>query len=278
MKKSSLFLACCIGLMLFASCKKDPVAPTISVFNGEGYATENAQIFAGDQITIGFVATGEDLTQMEVNLSQNGAILTSHSETIEKLANYNYSHTFVVNAAGSVTITGIVTDAAGQTATKSFNINCNEKPNTKFVGRYEGNALANGTMQANISGIDPVNQDFTDYEIPLVLELEAGENPNEVTGTCTIEDRTVDCHGTVEGNVVTFEAIDDTMTFDYNFNGLIISPQLNVTYNIKGTLTEGQLTLSGTCTGNGEIHLYFPFNINGTVDMDATVGGSLTKN
>ena len=39
MKKSTLFLACCVGLMLFASCKKDPVAPTISAITDAGYAT-----------------------------------------------------------------------------------------------------------------------------------------------------------------------------------------------------------------------------------------------
>ena len=56
MRKSTLFMACCIGLMLLASCKKDPVAPTINVFNGSGYVTENAQIFSGEVITVGFNA------------------------------------------------------------------------------------------------------------------------------------------------------------------------------------------------------------------------------
>ena len=93
-------MACCIGLMLLASCKKDPIAPTISVFNGAGYAAENTQIFSGDQVSVGFVATGKDLTQMEVTLSQNGTTITQHSENIEKLDLYNYSHTFDVVATG----------------------------------------------------------------------------------------------------------------------------------------------------------------------------------
>ena len=46
-------MACCIGLMLFASCKKDPVAPTISIFNGSGYATENSAYYSGDEIPTG---------------------------------------------------------------------------------------------------------------------------------------------------------------------------------------------------------------------------------
>ena len=125
MKKSTLFMACCIGLMLFASCKKDPVAPTISIFNGSGYATENSAYYSGDEINVGFVATGENLTKLEATVSQHGTVLTTHFENIEKAATYTYSHTFTIEASGTITITGTITDAAGQTATTSFNIICN---------------------------------------------------------------------------------------------------------------------------------------------------------
>ena len=64
MKKSTLFIACCIGLLFFASCKKDPIAPTINISNGSEFVTENAQVFTGDEVTVGFNATGEDLTKL----------------------------------------------------------------------------------------------------------------------------------------------------------------------------------------------------------------------
>ena len=273
MKKSTFFLACCIGLMLFASCKKDPIAPTINIFAGEGCVTENAQLYSGDEIMVGFQVTGEKLTNIEVLISQNGIQLASDSESIDAEV-YTYLNKFTIDATGIVNIKGTITDAAGQTATKSFNIVYEEKPNAKFIGRYEGNALSSGTMHANINGMEPIEQEFTDREMPVVLELEAGADMNEVVGTCTFEDRTVDCKGTVDGNVVTFEAINDVITFNYDFNGFNVSPQLNVTYNIKGTLNDNQLMLDGNCTGNGNINLFI---YNGTVDMEASVGGSLTK-
>ena len=273
MKKSTFFLACCIGLMLFASCKKDPIAPTINIFAGEGCVTENAQLYSGDEIMVGFQVTGEKLTNIEVLISQNGIQLASDSESIDAEV-YTYLNKFTIDATGIVNIKGTITDAAGQTATKSFNIVYEEKPNAKFIGRYEGNALSSGTMHANINGMEPIEQEFTDREMPVVLELEAGADMNEVVGTCTFEDRTIDCRGTVEGNVVTFEAINDVITFNYDFNGFNVSPQLNVTYNIKGTLNDNQLMLDGNCTGNGNINLFI---YNGTVDMEASVGGSLTK-
>lgn len=279
MKKTTLFLACCIGLMLFASCKKDPIAPTINLLADAGCVTENAQVYSGDEILVGFTGTGENLTQIEIVLSQNGTILANHSENLsnqktDPVSPFTYKHAFTIQANGTVNIKGTVTDANGLTASKSFNINFNEKPNAKFVGRYEGNALATGTLHANINGMDPFDQDFADRETPMVLELEAGTNINEVVGTCTFDDRSVDCHGTVEGDIVTFEAINDVITFNYDMGGFSVSPQLNVTYNIKGTLNGNQLMLDGTCSGNGDINLFI---YSGTIDMDATVGGSLTK-
>lgn len=275
MKKSTLFMACCIGLMLFASCKKDPIAPTITTLPSPSYEIGSSYMYSGDEITVGFQATGEKLTKIEVVISQNGTVLASHSESIDNQETYDYWHSFTFEAEGNVNIRGTVTDAAGQTASKDFDILYKEKPNAKFVGRYEGNALATGIMRANISGMDPIEEEFSDREMPVVLELREGANTEEVMGTCTLEDRTIDCYGTVEGNTVTFEAINDVITFNYSMGGFNISPQMNMTYNIKGTLTDGQLLLDGTCSGNGNINLFI---YNGTVEMDATVGGSLTKN
>ena len=274
MKKSSLFLACCIGLMLFASCKKDPIAPTITLMQGEGYLTENAHVFANEDLIVGFVATGEKLVEIETKITKDGLLLSRSIESLDELPTYTGPSHISISEAGTVTITGTVTDAAGQTASVSINVFCEEQPNAKFVGRFEGNALSSGTLHANITGMDPIDQEFTDRETPVVLELAAGDDINEVVGTCTFEDRSVDCRGTVEGNVVTFEAINDVITFNYDLGGFSISPQLNVTYNIKGTLTDGQLMLDGSCQGNGDINLFI---YSGTVDMDATVGGSLTK-
>ena len=86
MKKTTLFLACCIGLMLFASCKKDPVAPTISIFEGsegEVCVTENAHVYSGDEITVGFMGQGEKLTKVVVVVSQDGTTLDSYSKNWE---------------------------------------------------------------------------------------------------------------------------------------------------------------------------------------------------
>jgi hypothetical protein len=274
MKKSTLFMACCIGLMLLASCKKDPVAPTISVITDTGYVTENAQIYSGDIIKVGFNATGEKLTKIEITLTQNGTVINSSQATIENQTSFSHTAAFTVEATGTVTVTGTVTDANGLIGSKSFNINFIEKPNAKFIGHYEGNALATGSYQAEVSGLEPVQQEFTDREVPVILDIAAGDDINKIVATCTIDDRTMTALGTVEGDKITFETINDVITFDYDLGIMVIHPEINVTYSIVSTLVDGQLNLEGNCTGNGVMNYGF---FSGTINLEATVGGSLNK-
>ena len=274
MKKSTLFLACCIGLMLFSSCKKDPVAPTISVITDTGYVTENAQFFSGDYIKVGFNATGEKLTKIEITLTQNGTVINSSQATIENLTSFSHTAAFTVEATGTVTVTGTVTDANGLTASKNFDIHFNEKPNAKFIGHYEGNALFTGIMKAEVTGLDPVEQEVTDRAVPVILELRDGETMTDVIGNCKINDQDMELKGTVEGNKVTFEAVNTTVSYNYEMNGFNIPLEMNVTYAVAGTLENKTLTLNGNCNGAGEIHILI---YNGTTSIEGTIGGSLVK-
>lgn len=279
MKKNILFLACCISLMLFASCKKDPVAPTIILIQGEGYLTENAQVYSGDEIMVGFSCTGESLTKIEIVLSQNGTILDSYTEDCTSQKNepvppYHCEHSFTIEAIGTVNIKGTVTDVNGLTASKNFDIHFNEKPNAKFIGHYEGDALFTGIMKAEVTGLDPVEQEVTDRAVPVILELRAGETMTEVIGNCKINDQDMELKGTIEDNKVTFEAVNTTVSYNYEMNGLNIPLEMNVTYAVAGTLENKTLTLNGTCNGEGEIHLLI---YNGTTSIDGTIGGSLEK-
>lgn len=274
MKKSTLFMACCIGLMLLASCKKDPVAPTITIFNGSGYVTENTQLYSGEEIAVGFTATGEKLTKIEVTLMGNGTVLASHSENIENQPNYTYSHAFTIDTIGTIAITGTVTDANGLTASKSFNITINEKPNKKFVGHYEGDILLNGVFHVNINDMDPIDQDLVDHALSTVVDIEAGENMNEVTATFTFNEQTNSMKGTVDGNKVVFQAEDAPFSFNYDYQGFNVPITLKMNYTINGTLNEGQLGIDGNCKGNGDITVLF---YTGTVDLEGTLGGSLNK-
>ena len=273
MKKSTFFLACCIGLMLFASCKKDPIAPTINIYAGEGCVTENAQLYSGDEIMVGFQVTGEKLTNIEVLISQNGIQLASDSKSIDAEV-YTYLNKFTIDATGTVNITGTVTDIAGQTASKSFEILCNEKPCALFLGEYQGNVLFTGTMEASVAGMDPVQQEVTDNETPVLLNISEGETVDEVVVTFIVNDQESTVTGTVEGNKVIIALTDVPYSFNYQMNGFSISPTMVMNLNLTATLVDDQLILDGTCHGDGEVNVFFA---TGTITIDGTIGGSLTN-
>ena len=273
MKKTTLFMACCIGLMLFASCKKD-TQPTINVNSNPGYISQGSEVFTGDQLLVGFNVTGESLIQIMMIAEQNGAALFTYSENLDNVASYSFSKTSTLDATGTVTIRGTVTDAKGKTATKSFDIHMNEKPNAKFVGHYEGNILFSGTANLNVSGMDPMSETLENEPFPAVVDIVPGESIIEVQATLTINGQENTVKGTVEGDNVVFEAVNDTFTYTYDYQGFSIPIPLDMTYAITGLLNGDQLGIDGTCRGNGEISLLI---YTGTVDMEGTLGGSLNK-
>lgn len=279
MKKSFLFTACCIGLILMASCKKDPVTPTINILEGSGCVTENAQVYSGEEILVGFTGTGENLTQIEIVISQNGIVLDNHSSNLngqktDPVAPFSYTHAFTIEATGTVNIKGTVTDANGLTASKSFNINYNEKPNAKFVGFYKGEALVTGSYDIELTNMDPIHQDLDNQPYSTILDIVAGDDMNEVIATVSINEQTNTVRGIVDGDRVVFEAINDTYTMNYDYSGFNIPITLNMTYNITGTLNGDQLDLEGDCNGNSDINLFI---YNGTLVLSGVVGGSLDK-
>ena len=273
MRKSTLTMVCLAALALLASCKKD-VQPTITVCTDQGYATQNTEVYSGDGINVGFNVTGENLTQIVIKAVQNSTELFTHTEKLANESAYFLAKGFTLEATGNVTITGTVTDAKGNTASTSFDIICNEKPNAKFVGSYKGDAIVTGTYDINTSNTDPIHESLEDQPFPIVVDMVAGEAIDKVIASITINDQTSTVEGTVNGNSVTFEAVNDSYTMTYEAQGFSVPITLDMTYNFVGTLNEGKLDLSGSCKGNGEFNMFI---ISGTIELEGTVGGSLTK-
>lgn len=280
MKKLTFLTFALVGFLLMTSCKKDPVAPTISVFEGyEGSTcvTENAQVFSGDEIHVGFTGTGEKLTKIEVTVSQNGTVLDFHQHQWESpTSNFEFVCDFTIEAIGTVTITGTVTDAVGQTASKSFNIFYVEKPkpNAKFLGDYDGTALLNGTLIIEIPGMEPIQQEFTNQEYPVYVGIGEGENDNEVVAECHVNDRVFTATGIVDGDKITANDLHETITLNYEYNGMTLSPEIDVIYSLTATLEGDVLTFEGNYEGNGDISVFL---FTGTISLDGIIGGSLNK-
>ncbi len=275
MKKTSLVMACLVGLALMASCKKD-VQPTINPLVGEGYLTENAEIYTAKEYTIGYVLNGEKLTEVEIVISLNGEFVSSSSLSLDQPNTYTASFPISSDNTGTLTIRGTVTDAKGHTATTSTTVTCIEQPNAKFLGNYEGNALISGTLNIIPNNMDTIPQELQDEPIAVKLHIASGDDVDEVIATVTINDQESPnlINGTVEGNKVTFEAINAPFNLDYEYSGMNINIPLDMTYDITGTLNNGTLDLEGGCKGNGTFNVFI---FSGSVDLDGSIGGSLTK-
>ena len=273
MRKSILAMVCLAGLALLASCKKD-IQPTITIISSPGYVSQDSEVYSGEEITVGFNVTGEKLTKIVISADQNGTVLYTDTEAIANESSFVYTKTFTLDATGTVTIGGTVTDAKGYTATISFNIICNEKPNAKFVGQYEGDALISGTFNVFPTGMDPIQQDVENEPLLVNLTISEGDNIDEVIAHVTIDTEENTVVGTVEGNQLIFEAINIPFIWNYDNNGMTIPITLDMTYDITGTLNEGTLDLQGSCSGSGNFNLFI---VSGTIEMEGTVGGSLTK-
>jgi hypothetical protein len=284
MKRTILLLVCC-GLMFFVGCKKGPVPPTIKVLERQGCVFEQAQVYYGVEITVGFACTGENLSQIEITLVQNDSTLAYHSDSlIESKANpvstINYKHAFTLETIGIVTVKGTVTDTLGQVATMSFDINYNERPNMKFVGHYEGDIYINGSYSADLSVIGLQDGDLDSIPFYTIVDIASGDDIDEVDAVITLGDSPNTVRGTVEGNNIVFDEINGKFVFDYSYDGLFtinIPIELDVTYTMHGTLIDGVLYLEGECQGGGDISIFGDI-IHGPMTMEGTLGGSLTKN
>jgi hypothetical protein len=275
MKKSTLFMACCIGLLLLAGCKKK-VAPTITVFQGEGYLTENAQVYANENVKLGFVATGEKLVELETIITKDGTLISRSTESIEgQPSSYTSSTNISFIDTGTMTVMATVTDANGLTASTSYNFDCIEKPYEKFLGNYEGNALFSGNMEVNMDGVDPMQQEVTEHEVPVSVVISGGPAVDEVIILLQMDNQEMELAGKVDGNMITCEADHVSYSFNYDLGGgFNVTPEMDVSYIVKATLDGNQLMIDGTCIGSGEVHVLI---YNGTISVDGIIGGSLNK-
>ena len=275
MKKSTLFMACCIGLLLLAGCKKK-VAPTITVFQGEGYLTENAQVYANENVKLGFVATGEKLVELETIITKDGILISRSTESIEgQPSSYTSSTNISFIDTGTMTVMATVTDANGLTASTSYNFDCIEKPYEKFLGNYEGNALFSGNMEVNMDGVDPMQQEVTEHEVPVSVVISGGPAVDEVIILLQMDNQEMELAGKVDGNMITCEADHVSYSFNYDLGGgFNVTPEMDVSYIVKATLDGNQMMIDGTCTGSGEVHVLI---YNGTISVDGIIGGSLNK-
>ena len=125
MKKLSFALACIIGLMFFASCKKDTKL-TITPIKTQGYVTNGTEVNIGETIQFGFDAEGTDLDVFSYVITA-GDSSVGGEYFLEKQTEYSFTGNYETEISGTVTIVGTIKNAKGEseTATITFTVKNN---------------------------------------------------------------------------------------------------------------------------------------------------------
>ena len=131
MKKLALALMCLVSVAFFASCQKEG-QPTITILEGEEYVTNGQVVDLDTEYAFGFVmassaVTGKELASLAVTI--DGVQWAN----VDLTGKTEYTYTDVItyvperdSIIGTSTITAIVTDAAGQTATATIALSINQ--------------------------------------------------------------------------------------------------------------------------------------------------------
>jgi hypothetical protein len=129
MKKLALALVCLVSVAFFASCTPEG-DPTIQVLNEEGYVQNGDVVNINTDFNFGFVMassaeTGKELASLILKIDDEDPdtiTLTGTEYTYRGTLRYEITRDEIVKES---TITAIVTDAAGKTATATLNLSIN---------------------------------------------------------------------------------------------------------------------------------------------------------
>jgi len=140
MKKLALALMCLVSIAFFASC--DPEGqPSISAYIEEGYVQDGDVVNVADEVYFGFVVASSPITNNKL-ATLVVKIDDQEWETVEfdGETEYTYKDSFSFEAKeiiGETTITAVVTDVAGQTATASITLSVEENDEPLIASTFD---------------------------------------------------------------------------------------------------------------------------------------------
>ncbi len=154
MKKLALALVCLVTVAFFTSCGGDKdLNPTIALVAEDGYISQDCTVESGTPLMVGFdaaanVNSNTNLTSFEIKIASGDNVLYDTTYTMDQ-ATYEYVNSFTIEGTGVVSITGIITDADGYTASAVLNITLTDQSLLESavewtrVGGNAGTGLAN---------------------------------------------------------------------------------------------------------------------------------------
>ena len=257
------------GLLLMTGCKKDPIAPTLTLTT-EPHITEGMEVETGTDIKFNFDCKGENLSSLLITITgENGESIIYNFHDLNGVASVTKTEECIFTYVGRLTLEATLRANGKEVAVtlhfKSVGLpepNPNPAPDphpepVSFDGSYKGFTKIEGNVST--LGISyPVN-DSSQVE----MEINVLEN-NQVEGIYVYHDIKYDFKGRIEKNRIAF----NPFTLEIATSDI----QLVATIELKGTLDKNVLSIEGDlsdCTFNyngASIPVSFVGEINGTLE------------
>lgn len=279
MKKLTVLIACCLGVLFFASCDPEVIEdilakkPTVEFVTEEHVTSaETYGINMNESLTLNVriapnEESGSGLNEFVFTIqktNENGEIVLEDRQAIteDKYDPHFFEETFQFTEAGNYYVTALVRDDAGAENVAVAYVDV-AAPIVEPLGNFTGNLKIAGTVT--------VNNPFT------------GSNEIELTpmdAATTIQLGNTDENGmseailNIDGNQVTLQCKrdGDTFIFDtFHFTKPLDLTVFTVDFNIEitdmvGTLHDDMMTITAIAKGDGSYQQLVTANLDGNME------------
>ena len=251
MKKLSFVLLALVGLVLATGCKKDPTPeptptyaePTLTLMVGENYLADGDEIVAGTPFTIGLTGTGETVAKLTVSFMVDNEYVQEKTIQYNNPTTIQYTEDLTFDGIGDVTMTAVLTDTQGKTATVTVNFSIVAGAANNFEGTYSGPAILNGTaeIQGMASYTLPADTSSLTVEISLV-------DGDQYEGRFFYNEEEYVTMGTLSDGVLVFEPFERVIVVEDSF-----SLNLTLTFNFEAVKVDEALKVNSAVIGTGTV-------------------------
>ena len=270
MKKLPFVLMTLVGFILLTGCKKDPTPeptptyadPTLTLTTSStGMVGEGDEIVAGTAFAVAFTGTGETVAKLEITIKADDEVVFEDTKEYDNETIIQYAEVLTLNTIGDITMTAVLTDTQGKTATVTVHFKIIASSTTGIEGTYSGPAVLNGVAEV---------QGLASYTMPAdtsmltvtITHIEA----DRYEGRFVYENEEHVTTGILRGDELDFEPFDreiEVLQEAFNLN-------LTLTFNFEAKCIEDLLNVHAVVTGTGNIvipgmPIAMPCSFNGDV-------------
>jgi len=279
MKKLTVLIACCLGVLFFASCDPEVIEdllskkPTVEFVTEEHVTSaETYGIYVNESLTLNVriapnEESGSGLNEFIFTIqksNEDGVIVLEDRKAIteDKYAPHFFEETFQFTEAGNYLVTAFVKDDAGAENAAVAYVDV-AAPIVESLGSFTGNLKISGAVTVNNPFTGSNELDLTPMDV--VTNIELGN---------TDENGMAEAILNIDGSLITLQCKreGDTFIFDtFHFTKPLDLTVFTVDFNIEisdmvGTLHDDMMSITAIAKGDGSYQQLVTATLDGQMD------------